>query len=93
MSSALGPVINGLVTFIQIYTVLLIIRYLLTWFPNIDWWKPPFSVLSQLTDPYINLFRSIVPPIGGIDFISPFLALTLLQLLSQALRAIPLSSI
>ncbi len=68
-----------LATFIQIYMYLIIIRVLLTWFPNIDFYKQPFAALSQLTDPYLNLFRSVIPPLGGID-ISPILAILLLQL-------------
>jgi len=69
-------------TFLQIYIILLIIRILLTWFPSIDWLSPPFSILSQLTDPYLNVFRSFIPPLGGIDF-SPILAIFLLQFLAQ----------
>lgn len=69
---------NTLATFVTIYTYVLIIRVLLTWFPNISWYDQPFSTLSQLTDPYLNLFRSIIPPLGGID-ISPILAILLLQ--------------
>ncbi len=72
-----------LVNFIQIYLLLLIIRILLGWFPQIDWFNPPFSILSQLTDPYLNIFRRIIPPLGGIDF-SPILAFLLLQLLQNA---------
>ncbi|MBD2384057.1 YggT family protein [Cylindrospermum sp. FACHB-282] len=74
--------INTLATFIQIYTTLLLIRVLLTWFPNIDWYNQPFSALSQITDPYLNLFRSIIPPLGGMDF-SPMLAIILLQILGS----------
>lgn len=73
---------NTLATFITIYTYLIIIRVLLTWFPNISWYNQPFSTLSQLTDPYLNLFRSIIPPLGGID-ISPILAILLLQVASS----------
>lgn len=71
--------VTTLATFIQIYSVLIIIRVLLTWFPNIDWYNQPFAALSQITDPYLNLFRSIIPPLGGID-ISPILAILLLNL-------------
>jgi len=53
----------------------------LTWFPTVDWSTPPFSWLSQITDPYLNLFRSIIPPLGGMDF-SPMLAILLLQVVS-----------
>lgn len=74
-------ILSGIATFIQIYLVLLLIRVLLTWFPSVDWSKAPFSILSQLTDPYLNLFRSIIPPLGGIDF-SPILAFFALQILA-----------
>ena len=77
-----------LATFVTIYTYMLIIRVLLTWFPNISWYDQPFSTLSQLTDPYLNLFRSIIPPLGGID-ISPILAILLLQLAGGFLNGLP----
>ncbi|MEH1790232.1 YggT family protein [Nostoc sp.] len=79
--------INTLASFIQIYTVLLIIRVLLTWFPNINWYNQPFTTLSQITDPYLNLFRSIIPPLGGIDF-SAMLAIILLQIVGGGLQSI-----
>ncbi|MEH2062728.1 MAG: YggT family protein [Nostoc sp.] len=79
--------INTLATFIQIYTVLLIIRVLLTWFPTINWYNQPFTTLSQITDPYLNLFRSIIPPLGGMDF-SPMLAIILLQIVGGGLQSV-----
>ena len=83
--------LQTLSTFLSIYTVLLIIRILLSWFPNVDWFNPPFSVLSQLTDPYLNLFRSIIPPLGGID-LSPILAVLLLSFLRQGIMAIAMAA-
>ena len=79
---------DTLATFITIYTYVLIVRILLTWFPNIDWYNQPFSALSQLTDPYLNLFRSIIPPLGGID-LSPILAILLLQVAGSLLSGLP----
>lgn len=88
MSTTLVSLITQtLATFFQIYFVLLIIRILLSWFPNVDWFNPPFSILSQLTDPYLNLFRSIIPPLGGIDF-SAILAIFVLQFLSRAVLGV-----
>lgn len=83
--------VQTLSTFLSIYTVLLIIRILLSWFPNVDWFNPPFSVLSQLTDPYLNLFRSIIPPLGGID-LSPILAFLLLSFLRQGIMAVAMAT-
>ncbi|MBD2343664.1 YggT family protein [Anabaena subtropica] len=76
--------ITTLVTFISIYSYLLIIRVLLTWFPQINWYNQPFAALSQITDPYLNLFRSIIPPLGGMDF-SPILAFVVLNVVSGLL--------
>ncbi len=76
--------ITTLATFISIYSSLLFIRILLTWFPNINWYNQPFSALSQITDPYLNIFRSFIPPLGGMDF-SPILAIIALQLLQGVL--------
>jgi YggT family protein len=84
MSYSIGLLATTLSTFLQIYVALMIIRVLLSWFPNINWYDPPFSILSQLTDPYLNLFRSIIPPLGGIDF-SPMIAFFVLQFGSQIL--------
>jgi YggT family protein len=84
-------IVDTVAKFLQIYSILLIIRILLTWFPTVDWYKQPFATLSQVTDPYLNLFRSIIPPLGGMDFspILAFLALNLLQstILPLAARA------
>ncbi|MBW4624227.1 MAG: YggT family protein [Brasilonema octagenarum HA4186-MV1] len=76
--------IDTLSKFIQIYSLLLIIRVLLTWFPSINWYNQPFAALSQISDPYLNLFRSIIPPLGGID-VSPILAFLLLNVLGGLL--------
>lgn len=82
MSSSISLIAVALAQFLQIYFVLLIIRILLSWFPNLNWYNPPLSILSQVTDPYLNLFRSIIPPLGGIDF-SPMLAIFVLQMVSS----------
>lgn len=79
--------ITTLYQFVQIYSILLIIRVLLSWFPNISWGSQPFAALSQITDPYLNLFRSIIPPLGGMDF-SPILAFLLLNVLSSLLLSL-----
>ena len=68
----------------QIFSFLLLIRVLLTWFPSIDWNNGALSALCSLTDPYLNIFRGIIPPIGGFD-ISSILAFLVLNVIQQAL--------
>ncbi|ABG51419.1 protein of unknown function YGGT [Trichodesmium erythraeum IMS101] len=87
MSASIGILVGTLTTFINIYLVLMFIRILLSWFPNVNWYDPPFSVLSQLTDPYLNVFRSVIPPLGGIDF-SPIIAIFALQFGAQFLTGL-----
>lgn len=87
MNASIGLLAQTLSTFVSFYLVLMFIRILLSWFPNINWYDPPFSVLSQLTDPYLNIFRSIIPPLGGIDF-SPIIAIFALQFAAQLLTQV-----
>ena len=82
MDSAFGPLLNTLSSTLDLYVIIIIARVLLTWFPNIDWYTQPFAFLSQITDPYLNLFRSIIPPLGGMDF-SPVIAIFLLQAIAS----------
>ncbi|HIK33731.1 MAG TPA: YggT family protein [Oscillatoriales cyanobacterium M59_W2019_021] len=82
MSSPSALLIQTLATFLSIYSILIFIRILLSWFPNVDWFAQPFAALSQITDPYLNLFRSVIPPLGGIDF-SAILAIIVLQIVQE----------
>ncbi len=87
MVDSMSSIASSLSIFLWIYSMMLIVRVLLTWFPTINWSTPPFSILSELTDPYLNLFRRIIPPIGGFD-LSPILALFVLQFVSRAIAGI-----
>lgn len=66
---------------LSIYTIVLIVRVLLSWFPNLDWGNPVLSAVSSITDPYLNIFRGLIPPLGGLDLsaIIAFIALNLAQ--------------
>ena len=73
------------------YLILLLVRVSLTWFPNVNWYGQPFYSLSRLTDPYLKIFRGIVPPLIGID-ISPILGFVLLQCIMQIANNVGLTS-
>ena len=80
---------------LQIYSLVLIVRVLLSWFPNLDWGNPVLSSVSAITDPYLNAFRGLIPPRGGMDLsaILAFLALKLFQgLVGQSISAFDMSS-
>jgi YggT family protein len=81
----LTSLIQAILTAVTIYTVIVVIRCLLTWFPNVEWYKQPFAALAQVSDPFLNLFRGLIPPIGGIDLsaMAALFALTFLQRVLQ----------
>ena len=66
---------------LEIYTLILLVRVLLSWFPNLDWSNPVLSTVSSITDPYLNAFRGLIPPLGGLDLsaIIAFITLSLVQ--------------
>lgn len=80
-----GLVTQSVASFIKLYLLLLFVRVLLTWFPNVNWMRQPWTMLRQVTDPYLNLFRNLLPPImGQIDF-TPILGFMVLQFLARIL--------
>jgi len=87
MLQSIALLLASLQGFIQLYLTLLVLRVSLTWFPNINWYSQPFYSLSRLTDPYMRIFRGIVPPIGGLD-LSAILGFILLQCLVQIVNNI-----
>ena len=88
MAPVLGDLIGVLAQTLSIYTLVLLVRVLLTWFPNLDWGNPVLSTVSAVTDPYLNVFRGLIPPLGGLDLsaIVAFLALRLIQTLLEQSR-------
>jgi len=63
---------GGLAGFFKCYIIVLTLRVYLTWFPNINFYTQPFSTLGRLADPYLRVFRGILPPLLGFD-LSPLL--------------------
>ncbi|XP_078444383.1 YGGT family protein [Wolffia australiana] len=80
-------VANGINNFLNIYNTLLVVRLVLTWFPN----APPavVSPLSSICDPYLNIFRGIIPPLGGTLDLSPVLAFLVLNAFQSTAAALP----
>ena len=73
-------------TIFYFYYVILVLRIFLTWISNIDWYQQPYEFLRSITDPFLNVFRGIIPPIGGVLDISPILAFLVLQFVQGLLN-------
>uniref|UniRef100_A0A7S1VL38 Uncharacterized protein n=1 Tax=Grammatophora oceanica TaxID=210454 RepID=A0A7S1VL38_9STRA len=79
-------VVGGFANFLQIYNFILTGRILLSWVPQaqgIGALQPLFAI----TDPFLNLFRGVIPPIFGLD-ISPIGAFILLNVLTNSTMAV-----
>lgn len=74
-----AQVVNNVFYF---YFLLIIIRIFLTWIPSIDWSSQPFRAIAEVTDLYLNIFRRIIPPVGGLDF-SPIIAIFALEIIQR----------
>ena len=67
-----------------VYLILIFARILLSWIPRIPYnpyLRAVVDFIHQVTDPYLNLFRRVLPPVGGRGFaldLSPILAVVLL---------------
>jgi len=62
-----------------VYLILIFARVLMSWIPRMPYnvyLRAVVSFIEQTVDPYLNLFRRILPPLGMFDF-SPILAILL----------------
>ena len=71
-------------TLLLVYLVLIFIRIIMTWIPRIPYnrWLDMFlTFVKDVTDPYLNLFRRLIPPVrmgpGALD-LSPIVAVFVL---------------
>ena len=70
-----------------IFTMMLFVRIVGSWFPAVAG-HPFMHLVSRFTDPYLNLFRKLIPPIGGTFDLSPLLGFFTLQIAEQFLLGI-----
>lgn len=63
----------------QVYAILILVRVVLSWVRH-NPYHPVIRFVYDMTDPYLNIFRRLLPPIGVVDF-SPVIAFFFLELL------------
>lgn len=73
---------NALSIAVEIIVLLIIIRAVLSFFPNMDRNHPLVRTLDQVCDPILRPFQRLLPPMGGMDF-SPIIAILTLQFASR----------
>jgi YggT family protein len=73
-----------------VYIILIFVRILLSWIPRIPY-HPILSAtigfVQDVTDPYLRMFRRVLPPVGGGGFaldLSPIIG-TIVLFIAQAI--------
>jgi len=82
-----GNVTHLLVTLIQVYSLVLLARIILSWIPNLDRSNPVVRFLYQITEPVLEPVRRVMPRLGMID-ISPIVVFIGLHFLQKILVSV-----
>jgi YggT family protein len=93
LSNLAGHVADYVTALASVYT-LVIIAYILTNLvfaaglrvPYARWSDAVLGFLREVCEPYLRLFRRILPSFGGLDF-SPIIAIIVLQLAARLLAS------
>ena len=70
-----------------IYTLFLLTRIIGSWFPRFTY-HPVMRFCRFYTEPYLGLFRRLIPPIGGALDLSPMLGFFALNILERVLLSV-----
>ena len=95
MIAATNPVREVVCVLISAYTVILLIRVILSWAVTLGW-RPPYSgpvrkvldLLDDVTEPLLKPLRSLIPPVraGGVGLdVSILVAFVILAVLRMAI--------
>jgi len=80
---------NFVNVFIGVYILVILVYIITSWIrlPYSPWLNRVQRFLYDVCDPYLRLFRRVVPPLGPLD-LSPMLAVIVLVVLREVLNAI-----
>jgi YggT family protein len=73
-----------LATIVSIYSLLIFIRIIISWFSHVDYTKP-VQVLRKITDPYLDWWRNAVNIRLGVFDLSPLFAIAFLSIVQNVL--------
>ncbi len=73
-------ILSLLITLADAYSLVIFVYVMMSWIPMSGGIVTDvYQALGKVCDPYLDLFRRFIPPIGGMVDISPILALLVLQ--------------
>jgi YggT family protein len=66
---ARGDVADYVEALFLVYAILILLNILIGWIPRIPFYSPWFRAVldfvTDTTDPYLNVFRRVIPSVGG----------------------------
>ncbi len=73
-------IVSLIITLADTYSLIIFVYVMMSWFPlDSPIISDIYGALGKICDPYLNLFRRFIPPIGGMVDVSPIVALLVLQ--------------
>jgi len=79
-----NEIIRLLNDLLGLYSLVLLARIILTWFPNVDRSNQIVNFLYQITEPVLEPVRRTIPPLGNMD-ISPIVVFVGIRILQSLL--------
>jgi YggT family protein len=82
-----SSIVNFLVVFIYVYVLCIIVYVLTSWIrlPYSPWANRIQRFLYDVCEPYLRLFRRVIPPFGPLD-LSPVIATLVLMIAASVLE-------
>jgi YggT family protein len=94
LASTRADIANYVDALFYVYILIIIVYILLNMMfslglrtPYSRWWDAILSFLRDVSEPYLRIFRRIIPTIGMFDF-SPILAIIVLGILERVVHSL-----
>ncbi|HEY7148996.1 MAG TPA: YggT family protein, partial [Gaiellaceae bacterium] len=89
LADAISSIQNFVHVFILVYVLVLIAYILLSWFrlPYSLWLNRVQRFLYDVSEPYLRIFRRLLPPFGPLD-LSPIVGILALGLIDRVINSI-----
>jgi uncharacterized protein YggT (Ycf19 family) len=92
LADAIDSVQTFVSVFIWVYMLLIFAYVILSWFRAPYSMNPVVRFLHDVCDPYLRLFRRVIPPLGPLD-ISPIVAVAALLVLQWLINSVLLENL
>jgi YggT family protein len=92
IADAIDSVQSFVTVFIAVYTLMIFAYVILSWIRSPYTTHPVVRFLHDVCDPYLRLFRRVIPPIGPVD-LSPIVAVIVLVIVERLVNGVLLESL